>query len=54
MTYSLDPSDKGTKLGITVAASSFSGPETLQEFRQGWGGGLDNLERYAAKVSADA
>ncbi|MEL6838688.1 MAG: SRPBCC family protein [Pseudomonadota bacterium] len=52
VTYALTPEGSGTKLSLTVAVSSFSGPDTLAEFQQGWDGGLDNLERYAPTVLA--
>ncbi len=51
VTYSLVASDEGTQLGVTVAVSSFSGPETLDEFLEGWSGGLDNLERYTSQMN---
>ncbi|WP_157058984.1 hypothetical protein [Loktanella sp. 5RATIMAR09] len=54
MTYHLDATAAGTVLGISVAVSSFTGPETLAEVQQGWQGGADNLERYVAKITADA
>ena len=54
VTYSLEPSDNRTELGITVATSSFTGPETLAELRHGWDGGLENLARYATRIAADA
>ncbi|WP_342070013.1 SRPBCC domain-containing protein [Yoonia algicola] len=54
VTYSLDAAGKGTELGVTVAVSSFTGPETLEELQQGWNGGIDNLALYAAKYAADA
>ena len=46
VTYVLDGKDNQTELGITVAVSSFSGPEALNEIKQGWAGGLDNLTAY--------
>lgn len=50
VTYSLTASSDGTDLSVTVAVSSFSGPDTLEEFRHGWGGGLDNLERHVTSI----
>jgi uncharacterized protein YndB with AHSA1/START domain len=47
VTYVLEGEEKQTKLSITVAVSSFSGPDTLDEIAQGWAGGADNLEAYA-------
>ena len=54
VTYNLMPEGTGTALGITVAVSSFTGPETLPEVQQGWEGGLENLSRYCAQLAADA
>ena len=54
VTYSLMPEGKGTALGVTVAVSSFSGPDTLAEVKQGWEGGVANLERLCTKLTADA
>lgn len=54
VTYSLSAAATGTALGVNVAVSSFSGPEALQEFHQGWQGGLENLERHVATLRADA
>ncbi|PJI92857.1 uncharacterized protein YndB with AHSA1/START domain [Yoonia maricola] len=51
VTYNLEAAGKGTRLGVTVAVSSFSGPETLGEFQNGWDGGLTNLENYAQSVA---
>ena len=52
VTYALSGSGDGTTLDVTVAASSFSGPETLDEMKAGWAGGLDLLVTYAARVLA--
>ncbi len=52
VTYSLEQDGSGTKLSLTVAVSSFSGPEALAEIQQGWHGGLENLEHYAPTVLA--
>ncbi|MEJ6399091.1 SRPBCC family protein [Yoonia sp. 208BN28-4] len=52
VTYSLAPEGTGTKLSITVAVSSFSGPDTLDEFAHGWEGGLANLERHVESLDA--
>ena len=54
VTYNLMPEGGGTALGVTVAVSSFSGPETLAEFQAGWEGGLANLARLCAGLAADA
>lgn len=54
VTYALEAAGNGTALGITVAVSSFSGPEALDEIKQGWEGGLANLERIVTQMTADA
>ena len=48
VTYALTANGSGTDLAITVAVSSFTGPEALGEFKEGWEGGLASLEAYAA------
>ena len=47
VTYHLEGAGRQTKLSMTIAVSSFSGPDTLAEIKQGWDGGLENLEHYA-------
>lgn len=54
VTYNLMPEGKGTALGITVAVSSFTGPETLPEVMQGWDGAMENLTGLCAKLRVDA
>jgi len=51
VTYVLHSEGKKTTLDITVAVSSFSGTETLDEIQQGWVGGVDNLQSYAASIA---
>lgn len=51
VTYVLDSKGKETALSITVAVSSFSGVEALDEIQQGWAGGVDNLAAYAQAVA---
>lgn len=51
VTYALDDNDNRTDLSITVAVSSFSGPEALDEVAQGWAGGIDNLCAYAQSLA---
>ncbi|MEM8537028.1 MAG: SRPBCC domain-containing protein [Pseudomonadota bacterium] len=50
VTYAVTPNAKGALLEITVAVSSMTGPEALQEVRAGWDGGLTNLDGYAASL----
>lgn len=47
VTYRIEPDGNGSKVAITVAVSSFVGPEMMEEFRDGWEGGLANLEKVA-------
>ncbi len=47
VTYAMESTGNQTELEITVAVSSFSGPETLDEVQQGWAGGMENLQSYA-------
>jgi uncharacterized protein YndB with AHSA1/START domain len=51
VTYVLKGNGKQTELLTTVAVSSFSGSDTLDEVRTGWDGGMDNLVRHAATIS---
>lgn len=53
VTYRLNPDGAGVNLGVAVAVSSFSGPDTPGEFRGGWEGGLANLDRLVATHSAE-
>lgn len=50
VTYGVSNEGSGSKLDITVAVSSFTGPDALQEVRDGWEGGLANLVPYAASL----
>ena len=45
VTYNLAPKGTGTALAVTVAVSSFVGPEMMDEFRAGWEGGMANLDK---------
>ena len=54
VTYDLIAEGTGTALGVTVAVSSFTGPEALPEVQQGWEGGLDNLAGLCARLQSDA
>jgi len=51
VTYVLQSNGKHTELQTTVAVSSFSGSDTLDEVHTGWNGGMDNLERHAATIA---
>lgn len=52
VTYRVAASGSGSALAVTVAVSSFVGPEAPQDFREGWEGGLNNLARLAKEVAA--
>ena len=54
VTYALSPNGRGCDLDITVAVSSFSGEEALGEFKEGWEGGLANLEAYVQSLNPDS
>lgn len=49
VTYLIAPAGSGSKVDVTVAVSSFVGPEMIGEFRAGWTGGFENLARLAAR-----
>ena len=51
-TYRLAPSPRGTALTVTIAVSSFVGPDMIAEFRSGWTGGMENLDRLVAREGA--
>ena len=48
VTYLVEPTGGGSDFQVTVAVSSFVGPEALADVRAGWEGGLTNLERHVA------
>ena len=47
VTYAIGEAGKGSTLSATVAVSSFVGPEMIEEFRDGWTGGMDKLSGLA-------
>lgn len=49
VTYALTSSETGSELSVTVAASSFSGKETLDEMKAGWDASLENFAAYATE-----
>ena len=51
-TYRDSPAESGAHLDVSVAVSSFTGPDTDGEFRSGWEAGLANLEALAVKMAA--
>ena len=53
VTYALTPRGDGTDLAITVAVSAFAAGGHA-DIRDGWEGGLANLDRYIASLAAQA
>ncbi|MEL7179266.1 MAG: SRPBCC domain-containing protein [Pseudomonadota bacterium] len=51
VTYVLSGEGGETTLDITVAVSSFSGPDTLDEIQQGWAGAMETLQSYASGIT---
>lgn len=49
VTLAIDPSGTGSTVGVTVAVSSFVGPEMMAEFKSGWDGSMANLDRLIAE-----
>lgn len=47
ITYRVAPEGSGSALAVDVLVSSFTGPETLNDFQKGWEGGLSNLQALA-------
>lgn len=54
VTYGVSAFGDGAVLNVTVAVSSFTGPEAFDEIEAGWTGGLANLDALVAKVTAPA
>ena len=54
VTYVLRPAAAGADLTVSVATSSFTGPEMLDGLSQGWEGGLANLEAHISKLAQGA
>ncbi|SIT91386.1 Uncharacterized conserved protein YndB, AHSA1/START domain [Yoonia rosea] len=50
VTYLLESKGAQTALNITVAVSSFSGPDTLDEVQHGWAGALETLTSFAKSI----
>ena len=50
VTYALAATEDGVDLAVTVAVSSFTGPEAPSEFHHGWEGGLANLDALIAAL----
>ncbi len=54
VTYVLRPTADGTDLALTVALASFTGADAMPDVRDGWTGGLANLDRYIATLNLKA
>ena len=52
VTYRLESKDKGTDLFVHVSVSSFCGAEAASEFKDGWIGGLGNLEKLVHEMAS--
>jgi uncharacterized protein YndB with AHSA1/START domain len=52
VTYKISSTDGRTQLWVTVAVSSFVGPEMIAEFREGWDNGIDKLSHLAETMAA--
>lgn len=50
VTYALSESATGSDLTVTVAVTSFVGPEMIEEFRGGWTGAMEKLVALSAKT----
>lgn len=48
VTIDLAERDAGSLITVTVAVSSFVGPEMIAEFEGGWTGSMENLDRLVA------
>jgi len=51
VTIALTAEGTGSTLNVTVAVSSFVGPEMIGEFQSGWDGSMANLDRLIAAQS---
>lgn len=47
VTYRLNDAAEGSQVNITVAVTSFVGPEMIAEFKDGWTGGFHKLAKLA-------
>jgi hypothetical protein len=49
VTLNLTPNGSGATLNVSVAVSSFVGPEMIAEFKGGWDASMANLDRLIAQ-----
>ena len=52
VTYRISDHPDGADVSVTVAVTSFVGPEMIEEFHNGWSGGIANLEATATRRAA--
>ena len=52
VTYHVAEKDDGSMLYVHVSVSSFSGPEAIEEMKEGWEGGLHSLEVFARELAS--
>lgn len=52
VTYRIAEDATGSTLAVTVAVSSFVGPDMIAEFNAGWDGGMANLDALVATQKA--
>ena len=51
VTYRIVPNGTGSKVTVTVAVSSYVGPEMIGEFRAGWEGGIAKLTAMVSEAA---
>ena len=51
VTYRIAEEATGSKVWVHVAVASFVGPEMITEFRDGWTGGMANLDKLVEKTN---
>ncbi|MEM6728381.1 MAG: hypothetical protein AAF618_07770, partial [Pseudomonadota bacterium] len=51
VTYALAPSARGTALDIHVSTTSFTGEDVSADVKEGWEGGLAQLDKLVARES---
>ena len=54
VSYRISPDGPGSKVFVNVAVVSFVGAEMIEEFRAGWTGGIENLDRLVAAKARPA
>ncbi|MBD3664054.1 SRPBCC domain-containing protein [Sulfitobacter aestuariivivens] len=54
VTYNIAGDGTGSTVKVTVAVSSFVGPDMIAEFNAGWTGGMESLDRLVATQAEKA